>query len=96
MHSFSDWNVFNYFCLTGDSIASLLGGYLFDTYGGVWSFRFFSYIAVFACFLSIVTNCFGLTKESITSKENAELTNTDLKIANNNTDKKMWYSIFKN
>ncbi|CAI6371703.1 unnamed protein product [Macrosiphum euphorbiae] len=78
-----------FFDCVGDSIASLVGGYLFDTYGGVWSFRFFSYIAVFACFLSIVTNCFGLTKESITLKENAESTNTDLKIANNNTDKKM-------
>jgi len=89
MHSFLDINVFNYFCLTGDSIGSLLGGYLFDTYGGVWSFRFFSYMAVFVCFLSIVTNYFGLIKKSINLKENAELTNTDLKITNNNTNKKM-------
>ncbi|XP_008183664.1 major facilitator superfamily domain-containing protein 6-like protein B isoform X2 [Acyrthosiphon pisum] len=78
-----------FFDCIGDSIGSLLGGYLFDTYGGVWSFRFFSCMAVFACFLSIVTNCFGLIKESINLKENAESTNTDLKITNNNTDKKM-------
>lgn len=74
--------------MTGESIGSLLGGYLFDTYGGVWSFRFFSYISVFMCFLSIVTNCFGLTMEPNTFKENAELTNTDLNITNNNADKK--------
>ncbi|XP_060873608.1 LOW QUALITY PROTEIN: major facilitator superfamily domain-containing protein 6-like protein A [Metopolophium dirhodum] len=78
-----------FFDCIGDSIGSLLGGYLFDTHGGVWSFRFFSYMAVFVCFLSIVTNYFGLTKESFNLKENAESTNTDLKITNNNTDKKM-------
>jgi len=89
-------NVINYFCFTGESIGSLLGGYLFDTYGGVWSFRFFSYMSVVMCFLSIVTNYFGLTRESITSKDNAESTNTDLKITNKNTDKKMWYFIYKN
>lgn len=89
MHSFLYRNVFNYFCLTGESIGSLLGGYLFDTYGGVWSFRFFSYMSVLMCFLSIVTNYFGSTIESITLKENAESTNTDLKITTNNNDKKM-------
>ncbi|KAL4082826.1 hypothetical protein QTP88_029482 [Uroleucon formosanum] len=77
-----------FFDCVGESIGSLLGGYLFDTYGGVWSFRFFSYISVFMCFLSIVTNCFGLTMEPNTFKENAELTNTDLNITNNNADKK--------
>lgn len=90
MHSFLYRNVFNYFCFTGESIGSLLGGYLFDTYGGVWSFRFFSYMSVLMCFLSIVNNYFGLTRESaITSKDNAGSTNVDLKITNNITDKKI-------
>ncbi|CAI6357550.1 unnamed protein product [Macrosiphum euphorbiae] len=77
-----------FFDCIGESIGSLLGGYLFDTYGGVWSFRFFSYMSVLMCFLSVVTNYFGLTRESITSKDHAESTNMDLKITNNNTDKK--------
>lgn len=88
MHSFLYRNIFNYFCFTGESIGSLLGGYLFDTYGGVWSFRFFSYMSVLMCFLSIVTNYFGLTMESpISSKNKAGSTNVDLKIINNITDK---------
>ncbi|XP_060834215.1 major facilitator superfamily domain-containing protein 6-like protein B isoform X1 [Rhopalosiphum padi] len=73
----------------GESIGSLLGGYLFDTYGGVWSFRFFAVMSICMCFIVIVTNYFGLTKESITLKTNNESTNMDLKITNNDVDKKI-------
>uniref|UniRef100_A0A2H8TT59 Major facilitator superfamily domain-containing protein 6 n=1 Tax=Melanaphis sacchari TaxID=742174 RepID=A0A2H8TT59_9HEMI len=73
----------------GESIGSLLGGYLFDTYGGVWSFRFFAYTSIVMCFISIVTNYFGLVKEPITVKINAESTNMDMKITNNDIDKKI-------
>lgn len=83
-------NVFiNYFCFAGESIGSLLGGYLFDTYGGVWSFRFFAYMSIFMCFINIAVNYFGLTKESITLSINAESTNMDLKMTNNDIDKKV-------
>jgi len=50
------------FLLIGDSLGSLLGGYLFDSYGGVWSFRFFAYSSALLCFINILCNRFGLTK----------------------------------
>ncbi|XP_022179018.1 major facilitator superfamily domain-containing protein 6-like [Myzus persicae] len=78
-----------FFDCIGESIGSLVGGYLFDTYGGVWSFRFFSYMSLLMCSITILTNYFGLTKESTTLKDNAESTNMDLKITNNNADKKI-------
>ncbi|VVC36469.1 Major facilitator superfamily domain,Major facilitator superfamily associated domain [Cinara cedri] len=40
----------------GDSLATLLGGYIFGWYGGVWSFRFFAFGAALMCFLTILTN----------------------------------------
>lgn len=77
-----------FFDCIGESIGSLLGGYLFDTYGGVWSFRFFSYMSICMCFITILTNYFGLTKGSTALKVDAESTNMDLKITSNNPDKK--------
>jgi len=47
----------------GESLGSLLGGYLFYSYGGVWSFRFFAYSSALMCFLNILSNRFGLTKD---------------------------------
>lgn len=43
-------------------MGSLVGGYLFDTYGGVWTFRFFASCSAFICFANILTNFFGITK----------------------------------
>lgn len=51
------------FSFIGESLASLLGGFLFQSYGGVWSFRFFAYSSAFMCFLNILSNRFGLTKD---------------------------------
>lgn len=59
-----------YLFVTGESIGSILGGYLFDSYGGVWSFRFFAYSSAFTCLLTIVTNYFGITKELKNSDNN--------------------------
>ncbi|XP_001946757.2 major facilitator superfamily domain-containing protein 6-like protein B [Acyrthosiphon pisum] len=47
----------------GESLGSLLGGYLFYSYGGVWSFRFFACSSALMCFLNILSNRFGLTKD---------------------------------
>ncbi|XP_022177887.1 major facilitator superfamily domain-containing protein 6-like protein B, partial [Myzus persicae] len=47
----------------GESLGSLLGGYLFYSYGGVWSFRFFAYSSATICFLNILCNRIGLTKD---------------------------------
>ncbi|CAI6360560.1 unnamed protein product [Macrosiphum euphorbiae] len=47
----------------GESLGSLLGGFLFGSYGGVWSFRFFAYSSALMCFLNILSNRFGLTKD---------------------------------
>lgn len=52
-----------FFDCIGESLASLLGGFLFQSYGGVWSFRFFAYSSAFMCFLNILSNRFGLTKD---------------------------------
>lgn len=48
--------------IIGESLGSLLGGYLFDAYGGLWSFRFFAYFTTLMCFLNILANIFGFTK----------------------------------
>lgn len=48
---------------TGESLGSLVGGYLFDEYGGLWSFRFFAFTSALMCLLNIFSNIFGLTKE---------------------------------
>lgn len=53
------------FSFIGESLGSLLGGYLFGSYGGVWSFRFFAYSSAFMCFLNILSNRFGLTKDLV-------------------------------
>ncbi|XP_060873291.1 major facilitator superfamily domain-containing protein 6-like protein B [Metopolophium dirhodum] len=47
----------------GESLGSLLGGFLFGSYGGVWTFRFFAYSSALLCFLNILSNRFGLTKD---------------------------------
>ncbi|CAI6361319.1 unnamed protein product [Macrosiphum euphorbiae] len=47
----------------GESLGSLLGGFLFGSYGGVWSFRFLAYGSALMCFLNILSNRFGLTKD---------------------------------
>ncbi|VVC36467.1 Major facilitator superfamily domain,Major facilitator superfamily associated domain [Cinara cedri] len=47
----------------GQSLGSLLGGYVFGTHGGVWSFRFFSSGAALMCSLTILTTrIFRLTE----------------------------------
>ncbi|XP_025200118.1 uncharacterized protein LOC112598028 [Melanaphis sacchari] len=46
----------------GEFLGCLLGGYLFDSYGGMWSFRFFAFSSAFMCFLNILSNRFGLTR----------------------------------
>ncbi|KAL4082822.1 hypothetical protein QTP88_029478 [Uroleucon formosanum] len=55
--------ILGFFEWIGESLGSLIGGYLFDSYGGVWSFRFFAYSSAFVCFLTILSNRFGLSKE---------------------------------
>lgn len=52
-----------FYLFIGEALASLLGGQLFDSYGGVWSFRFFAYCSAFMCFLNILSNRIGLTKD---------------------------------
>ncbi|XP_016660309.1 major facilitator superfamily domain-containing protein 6-like protein B isoform X2 [Acyrthosiphon pisum] len=72
----------------GESLGSLLGGFLFGSYGGVWSFRFFAYSSAFLCFLNILTNRFGLTKDltnygfaAVPTKENNQKNDdVDIKI----------------
>ncbi|XP_026804922.1 major facilitator superfamily domain-containing protein 6-like isoform X1 [Rhopalosiphum maidis] len=54
-----------FFDCIAESLGSLLGSYLFDSYGGVWSFRFFAYSSAFMCFLNILSNRFGITKDLI-------------------------------
>lgn len=44
-------------------MASLLGGYLFGSYGGVWSFRFFAYSSGVMCFVNILSNKLGWIKD---------------------------------
>lgn len=68
-----------YFTLTGDGLGSLLGGYLFDSYGGVWTFRFFACCSVFMCFVNIMCNYFGLMKDM----KNDNDTETSMKSVNN-------------
>lgn len=50
------------FIFTGESLGSVLGGYLFDSYGGVWSFRFFAYMSATMCCVNILSNIVGVTK----------------------------------
>lgn len=48
---------------TGESFGNLLGGYLFDVYGGLWLFRFFALTSALMCLLNIFSNILGLTKK---------------------------------
>jgi len=47
----------------GDSLGGLLGGYLFYSYGGVWSFRFFAFSSAFICLVNLFFNVIGLFKD---------------------------------
>ncbi|XP_015372475.1 PREDICTED: uncharacterized protein LOC107167802 [Diuraphis noxia] len=59
----------------GETLGSLLGGYLFKLYGGVWSFRFFAYCSTSMCFLNILSNRFGFTKVISDSKQSDDYIN---------------------
>lgn len=48
---------------SGESAGSILGGYIYDLYGGAWLFRLFAYCSALMCFLNILSNLFGLTKD---------------------------------
>ncbi|VVC36466.1 Major facilitator superfamily domain,Major facilitator superfamily associated domain [Cinara cedri] len=50
----------------GESLGSLMGGFVFDSYGGVWAFRFFACCSALACCLNVVLNFFGLTRDTTT------------------------------
>lgn len=52
-----------FFYFTGDSMGSILGGYFFDSYGGVWAFRFFACASALMCVLNLLSYHFGFIKE---------------------------------
>lgn len=63
--------------VTGESLGSVLGGYLFDSYGGVWSFRFFAYLSATMCCVNILSNITGFTKNLKTLNTDVELKKTE-------------------
>uniref|UniRef100_A0A2S2R414 Major facilitator superfamily domain-containing protein 6 n=1 Tax=Sipha flava TaxID=143950 RepID=A0A2S2R414_9HEMI len=76
-----------FFDLIGDSLGSLLGGYLFGSYGGLWSFRFFAYGSALMCCINILTNWLGLTQDLKTTNVDTALENVDDNNKTNVTNK---------
>jgi len=71
-----------FFDCIGECVGSLLGGYLFDSYGGVWSFRFFAFGSAILCVVNTIIKIFGWSKDLEALNNDAAPTKTDVKETN--------------